>query len=125
LLKVFGDDYPTRDGSCIRDYIHVKDLARAHADAIAFLDAHTDAHAINLGTGKGYSVFDIIRACEAVVGHTIDYDIADRRAGDPPILVADASKALSTLGWSTRQALPAMVEDAFKFLVEFDSTLSA
>ena len=124
-LKVFGDDYPTIDGSCIRDYIHVKDLARAHADAIAFLDAHPDAHAINLGTGKGYSVFDIIRACEAVVRHKIDYDIADRRAGDPPVLVADASKALSTLGWSTRQALPAMVEDAYKFLAEFDRTLSA
>tara|TARA_Y100000385_G_scaffold181625_1_gene187599 strand:+ start:741 stop:1736 length:996 start_codon:yes stop_codon:yes gene_type:complete len=125
LLKVFGDNYPTRDGSCIRDYIHVKDLARAHADAIAFLDEHPDAHTINLGTGKGYSVVDIIRACEAVIGHKIDYDIADRRAGDPPVLVADASKALSTLGWSPRHALPAMVEDAHKFLAEFDHTVGA
>ena len=100
-------------------------MARAHADAIAFLDVHPEAHTINLGTGKGYSVLDIIRACESVVGHTIDYDIADRREGDPPVLVADASKALSTLGWSTRQALPAMVEDAYKFLAEFDRKHSA
>ena len=123
-LKVFGNDYPTEDGSCIRDYIHVKDLARAHADAVAFLDEDPNAHTINLGSGTGYSVLEIIRACEAVVGHKIDYDIADRRAGDPAILVADATKALSTLGWSTRQALPAMVEDAYKFLAEENSTIS-
>ena len=124
-LKVFGDDYPTSDGSCIRDYIHVKDLARAHADAVAFLDEDPNAHTINLGSGTGYSVLEIIHACEAVVGHKIDYDIIDRRAGDPAILVANATKALSTLGWSPQQTLPSMVDDAYEFLVKFNRTLSA
>ena len=119
-LKVFGDDYPTRDGSCIRDYVHVKDLARAHADAVDFLDKHPGAHAFNLGASKGYSVFDIIRSCEAVVGHKIEYDIAGRRAGDPAVLVADASMASTNLGWSARLALAEMVEDAYKFLAELD-----
>jgi UDP-glucose 4-epimerase len=118
-LKVFGDDYPTPDGSCIRDYIHVKDLARAHADAIAFLDAHPGAHIMNLGAGKGYSVFDIINVCEATVAHKINYEIVGRRVGDPPTLVADASKALLTLGWSTRHSLPAIIEDSFKFLADY------
>lgn len=115
-LKVFGDNYPTKDGTCVRDYIHVKDLAHAHADAVQYLEREKDAHVFNLGTGEGSSVFDILRACKAVLGQSIDYEIAGRRAGDPPVLVADVSKALELLGWSARENLNAMVSDAHQFL---------
>ena len=115
-LKVFGDNYPTKDGTCVRDYIHVKDLAHAHADAVQYLEREKGAHVFNLGTGEGSSVFDILRACKAVLGQSIDYEIAGRRAGDPPVLVADVSKALELLGWSARENLNAMVSDAHQFL---------
>jgi len=116
-LKVFGDNYPTKDGTCVRDYIHVKDLAHAHADAVQYLERAKGAHVFNLGTGQGSSVFDILRACKAVLGQSIDYEIADRRAGDPPVLVADVSKALELLGWSAKENLNAMVSDAHQFLM--------
>ena len=116
-LKVFGDNYPTKDGTCVRDYIHVKDLAHAHADAVQYLERAKGTHVFNLGTGQGSSVFDILRACKAVLGQSIDYKIADRRAGDPPVLVADVSKALELLGWSAKEDLNAMVSDAHQFLM--------
>ena len=116
-LKVFGDNYPTEDGTCVRDYIHVKDLAHAHADAVQYLERAKGTHVFNLGTGQGSSVFDILRACKAVLGQSIDYKIADRRAGDPPVLVADVSKALELLGWSAKENLNAMVSDAHQFLM--------
>ena len=115
-LKVFGNDYPTKDGSCVRDYIHVKDIARAHIDAIEFLDDNPGAHATNLGSGLGYSVFDIISACEAVVGTKFDFEVVSRRPGDPPILVADSTKANAELGWIASAPLTSMVDDAFNFL---------
>lgn len=116
VLQVFGNDYPTKDGSCVRDYIHVKDIARAHIDAIQFLETKQGAHTTNLGSGFGYSVFDIISACETTVGKKIDFEVVGRRAGDPPVLVADASKARTELGWVASSALPVMVEDTFNFL---------
>ena len=116
-LKVFGDDYPTKDGTCVRDYIHVKDLARAHADAVYYLEHNKDAHFFNLGTGQGSSVFDILSACEAVLGRSIDYEITDRRAGDPPVLVADVSKVQKKLHWSANESLNSMVADAHQFLM--------
>ena len=116
-LKVFGDNYPTKDGTCVRDYIHVKDLAHAHADAVQYLERAKGTHVFNLGTGQGSSVFDILRACKAVLGQSIDYEIADRRAGDPPVLVSDVSKALELLGWSAKENLNAMVSDAHQFLM--------
>lgn len=116
-LKVFGDDYPTKDGTCVRDYIHVKDLARAHADAAEYLETEKGAHFFNLGTGSGSSVFDIIKTCEAVLGQSLDYELADRREGDPPALVANVSKALALLGWSAKESLNAMVTDAHQFLM--------
>ena len=115
-LQVFGDDYPTKDGSCVRDYIHVRDLACAHVDAIEFLGAKPGAHATNLGSGLGYSVFDIIRACENIVGAKINFKVISRREGDPPMLVADSSKALIELGWLARLSLPSMIESAYNFL---------
>lgn len=99
-LKVFGDDYDTPDGSCIRDYIHVQDLAEAHVAALRALLDGVGTDVFNLGCGRGYSVFEVIRAVEAVTGRKTPYDIAPRRAGDPPVLVADAAKARRVLGWS-------------------------
>jgi UDP-arabinose 4-epimerase len=99
-LVVFGNGYPTPDGTCIRDYIHVSDLARAHVRALNLLGENGNTHlSINLGTGKGFSIFEIIRATETVTGKTIRYRIAAPREGDPPALVADPSRALSFLQW--------------------------
>jgi UDP-arabinose 4-epimerase len=99
-LVVFGDDYPTPDKTCIRDYIHVTDLSRAHVLAMKRLESDvTFSRSINLGTGRGNSVLEIIRAGAEVTGRKIKYRIAPRRAGDPPALVADPSEALKILGW--------------------------
>jgi UDP-arabinose 4-epimerase len=99
-LVVFGDDYPTPDKTCIRDYIHVTDLARAHVLALKRLESDAGfSRPINLGTGKGNSVLEIINAGDEVTGKKIKYRIAPRRAGDPPALVADPSEALKILNW--------------------------
>jgi UDP-arabinose 4-epimerase len=99
-LAVFGNNYPTTDGTCIRDYIHVTDLARAHVVSLKLLKTHqTGALSVNLGTGKGTSIFEIIRAAEEVTGRKINYRIAPPREGDPPALVADPSEALKVLDW--------------------------
>jgi UDP-glucose 4-epimerase len=99
-LKVFGDDYPTADGTCVRDYVHVDDLAQAHQLALDYLDAHPDAHAFNLGNGQGFSVREVIAAAEAVSGRKIDHAIEPRRPGDPSVLVASSAKAREQLGWT-------------------------
>jgi len=99
LLKVFGDNYPTPDGTCIRDYIHVNDLASAHILAGEYLQTHAGAFAFNLGNGDGFSVFEVIKAAGKVIGQNIAYTIEAPRAGDPPVLVADAKKAGVVLGW--------------------------
>jgi UDP-glucose 4-epimerase len=98
-LKVFGDAYPTADGTCVRDYIHINDLASAHLLAGQYLENNQGAYAFNLGNGSGFSVLDVISAAEHVVGNKIDYDIEEARAGDPPVLVADATLARQVLGW--------------------------
>jgi UDP-glucose 4-epimerase len=111
-LTVFGDDYPTPDGTCIRDYIHVADLADAHLrgiEATAPDDARTAGPLIcNLGTAGGFSVREVIAAAERVVGHEIPFTISPRRAGDPPILVASNERARAVLGW--RAARPSLDE---------------
>ena len=118
-LTLFGDDYRTRDGTCVRDYIHVSDLADAHLlaiDATAPGDARTGAQllACNLGNGDGSSNLEVIAAAEAVVGRPIDYEVGPRRPGDPPVLVASAELAASVLGWhATRPDLEAMVGSAW------------
>ena len=99
-LKVFGDDYPTADGTCVRDYVHVDDLAQAHQLALDYLDAHPGAHAFNLGNGQGFSVREVIAAAEAVSGRKIDHAIEPRRPGDPSVLVASSAKAREQLGWA-------------------------
>jgi len=101
-LKVYGDDFPTRDGTCVRDYIHVNDLCAAHVRAFDRMLAVPDAGAeqYNLGVNTGYTVLEVIDACRRITGVDITYQVADRRAGDPPELVADASKAMRDLDWT-------------------------
>lgn len=102
ILKVFGADYPTKDGSCIRDYIHVNDIAEAHLLAATYLDNEKGAHVFNLGNGHGHSVFNILNAVSRVLGRPLNYEICSRRIGDPSVLVADATAASSQLGWAPR-----------------------
>jgi UDP-arabinose 4-epimerase len=103
-LDVFGDDYPTPDGTCIRDYVHVSDLASAHAMAARFLIDGGGSDAFNLGTGCGVSVREVLDAVTRVTGQSVPQRIAPRRAGDPAVLVADASRARTMLGWTARQS---------------------
>jgi len=97
-LQVFGDDYPTADGTCIRDYIHVDDLASAHLLAIQATKPGTQ-NIFNVGTGRGNSVLEIIKACEEVTGHSIPYEVVERRSGDAPALVAEPTKLMNELSW--------------------------
>ena len=99
-LKVFGNNYPTDDGTCIRDYIHVADLCQAHLQALEYLNDHRGHHCFNLGIGHGFSVLEVIEAAAQVVGQPIPYDIVERRPGDPSHLVADSSLARKKLKWA-------------------------
>lgn len=114
-LNVFGNDYPTPDGTGVRDYIHVVDLARGHVLACEYAASHKGCEIINLGTGIGYSVLDIVKAFERVTGVTIPYDIKPRRAGDVATNYADASKAKQLLGWQAEHNLEEMCRDAWHF----------
>jgi UDP-glucose 4-epimerase len=100
-IEVFGTDYPTPDGTCIRDYIHVEDLAEAHALALEQAEPGT-FRPFNLGTGRGYSVREVVRTVEKVTGLTVTVKEGPRRAGDPAELVADPTKAMNALGWKPR-----------------------
>lgn len=100
-IRVYGDDYPTADGTCIRDYIHVSDLADAHLLALESLEMQ-DRLIFNLGNGKGFSVREVIESARRVTGHPIPAEIHPRRPGDPAVLVASSEKAMSELGWSPR-----------------------
>jgi UDP-glucose-4-epimerase GalE len=99
-LQVYGNDYPTMDGTAVRDYIHVFDLADAHIKALGYLENGGESTAMNLGVGKGFSVMEVIRAVERVTGRSVPFENAPRRAGDPPELVADPAKARERLGWT-------------------------
>lgn len=101
-LSVFGTDYPTPDGTCVRDYIHVSDLAEAHAAALAYLRTGGTSGAFNCGYGRGYSVLEVIDALNRVVGRPIAVERASRRAGDPPALVAGTEKIRQVFGWQPR-----------------------
>ena len=101
-LEIFGTDYPTRDGTCIRDYIHVSDLADAHVAALRVLLAGGETRALNLGIGTGFTVREVIRAAERVTGRSLKVRESPRRAGDPPELVADSSLAARVLDWRPR-----------------------
>jgi UDP-glucose-4-epimerase GalE len=114
-IGVFGNDYPTPDGTCIRDYIHVDDLADAHLRALDRLQPGAGLK-LNLGTGRGHSVREVIDACRRVTGHAIPEVVQPRRAGDPPELVADSTAARQTLGWSPRyEGIEQIVATAWKW----------
>jgi UDP-glucose 4-epimerase len=114
-VTVFGNDYPTKDGTCVRDYIHVSDLAEAHALALDYLRAGNLSTAINLGNGHGYSVLEVIEAARKVTEREIPIDMQGRRAGDPSHLVADATKAGAVLGWQPERAdLAAIISSAWR-----------
>lgn len=115
-LKVFGDDYDTIDGTCVRDYVHVQDLAQAHALALEFMDREPGAHTFNLGNGRGFSVKQVIDAASAVCGRSIPYSVAPRRAGDPATLVAASDKARTLLGWTPKWTeLQAIIDSAWRW----------
>ena len=115
-LDVFGDDYPTPDGTCIRDYIHVSDLVRAHADALRYLRSGAPSLTLNCGYGHGFSVLDVIDAVKRVSGGDFKFDIAPRRAGDPAQIVAHSEQARTKLGWQPRHDdLSTIVRDALNW----------
>ena len=99
-VDVFGGDYPTPDGSCVRDYVHVSDLCRAHLAALEYLWNGGDNQAINLGSERGFSVLEVIKTAERVCGQAIEHRLAPRREGDAPVLVASSQKARTVLGWT-------------------------
>lgn len=101
-LKVYGDDYDTHDGTCVRDYVHVNDLAQAHLLGLDLLEKEPGFKAFNLGNGSGYSVLDIVNMCSDVAGCEVEYEVAPRRVGDPPSLVADSRAAINRLGWEPK-----------------------
>jgi UDP-glucose 4-epimerase len=114
-VSVFGDDYPTDDGTPVRDYIHVVDLARGHTAALDRLDDLQGCHAINLGTGRGYSVLEVLRAVSEAVGREIPYEITGRRRGDVAVLYADPTRAGEVLGWKAELGLERVCADAWRW----------
>lgn len=120
-IMMYGDDWPTNDGTCVRDYIHIRDLADAHM--LALENNTPGQHKIyNLGSGAGYSVREVVEMCREVTGHPIPAEVAPRRAGDPAVLIASSEKIKSELGWNpTRTDLRRIVEDAWAFTRELGS----
>lgn len=115
-LKVFGGDYTTRDGTCVRDYIHVNDLASAHLLALEYMEAHEGAHLFNLGNGQGFTVLEVIEAARRVTGKPIGFTQDARRAGDPAVLVASSEKAQNVLGWKPRfTSIDEIIETAWRW----------
>ena len=114
-LQIFGTDYPTPDGTCIRDYIHVNDLAEAHVLALGRIAEGEESFAVNLGTGEGHSVLDIIQSVEKTTGKSVNRTFAPRRCGDPPALVADPTRAQKLLQWKATRSLDDIVATAWKW----------
>lgn len=114
-LQVFGDDYPTEDGTCVRDYVHISDLALAHEQALGLLRLDRSDR-INLGNGDGFSVLDVIKTSEKMTGKRIPFKVLPRRKGDPAVLVAGSARAKSVLGWQpTCTTLEAIIESAWRW----------
>ena len=117
-LRVWGDDYPTPDGTGVRDYIHVVDLAKGHIKAVEYALSHKGVEKINLGTGKGYSVLEVLHAYERACGKELAYKIMDRRPGDIAECYADTEKAEKVLGWKAQYGIEEMCEDSWKFTLD-------
>jgi len=115
FLRVFGDDYPTPDGTGVRDYLHVMDLAEAHVKAVEYAFAHAGCEAFNLGTGRGYSVLDVVRAFEQASSRKVPYQVVDRRAGDVAELWASPERAEKQLGWKAVHDLGQMCADTWRW----------
>lgn len=116
-LQIFGSDYATHDGTGVRDYIHVVDLAKGHCKAVEKVMQNTGVMAFNLGTGQGYSVLDVVKAFEQATGQTIPFAITDRRAGDIAECYADPAKAKAELGWTAEKGLADMCRDSWRWQV--------
>jgi UDP-glucose 4-epimerase len=114
-VAVFGDDYPTPDGTCIRDYIHVVDLARGHLAALRAFDRIDGCRALNLGTGRGRSVLEVIEAARSATGQAIPFEITGRRPGDVASSWADPAAAAEVLGWKSTLDLPDACADAWRW----------
>jgi UDP-glucose 4-epimerase/UDP-arabinose 4-epimerase len=114
-LRVFGDDYPTPDGTCVRDYIHVDDLATAHLAAVDLLRAGGATTAVNVGTGVGSSVKEVLDGIDRVAGRPVPHDVVARRAGDPVSTYADPTRARELLGWEPRYGLDDILGSAFRW----------
>jgi len=115
VLSVFGGDYDTPDGTGVRDYIHVVDLAAGHLKALEYLEAHTEVLTVNLGTGNGYSVLDMVKAFEKASGKKVPYTIVPRRTGDIATCFADPAYAKKVLGWEATKSIEAMCEDSWRW----------
>jgi UDP-glucose-4-epimerase GalE len=120
-LQIFGSDYPTADGTCVRDYVHVNDLADAHVKALQHLEKLSEEKrgeslALNLGTGRGHSVLEVMQAAERATGRPVRRLMGPRRAGDPPALVADPTKARDLLGWTAKRSLEDIVSSAWNWM---------
>jgi UDP-arabinose 4-epimerase len=125
-LTVFGEDFPTPDGTCIRDFIHVDDLAEAHILAANYIEENPGVVALNLGTGRGSSVKEVVASAARIVGKPVPHRVGPRRAGDPPLLVADPALAKRTLGWSARYVeLDDVVRTAHRGALRARATASA
>jgi UDP-glucose-4-epimerase GalE len=112
-MKIFGSDFETRDGSGVRDYIHVEDIAKAHVLGLKFLLSGGENNVFNLGSSKGYSVLEIIKLVQKITGSSLDYELCDRRPGDPAELFASSSKAQSLLKWSPRFMIEEIINDSY------------
>jgi UDP-glucose-4-epimerase GalE len=114
-LDIFGTDYPTRDGTCVRDYIHVEDLADGHVRALEYLERGGDTTACNLGTSTGSTVWEVVRAAEAVIGAPVPHVVAPRRPGDAVELYADITRARELLGWEPRRGISEIMDSEWKW----------
>ena len=121
-LNIFGDDYPTQDGTGVRDYIHVVDLASGHMSALNFLDDNPGWHAFNLGTGTGVSVLELVKTFEEVNQLTIPYKITPRRSGDIAEFFSNSNKANMLLNWSAEKGIGDMCRDTWKFQMKLKET---
>lgn len=114
-IKIFGEDYPTKDGSCIRDFVHVNDLSSAHILALEKMFRTGESDNFNLGSGEGFSVKEVIESARRITGRPIKVETAPRRAGDPAVLVADSAKARQVLGWQTLYNLDRIIQTAWNW----------
>jgi UDP-glucose-4-epimerase GalE len=118
-LAIYGNDYSTRDGTCVRDYVHVLDLVDAHLRGLSYLDEGGESAVFNLGTEHGTTVQEVVDAVERVTGLTVPHRIVERRAGDPAVLVASAAKAREVLGWEPKRDLDEIIRSAYDFMRRF------